>query len=143
MGHKKEDDLDGMADSTMAIDVAGTIAATQIVGGPGRVQPLPSGPKPWLELVIEGQAENDEIFVITKPLVLLGRVPNVADIVVQDDKASRHHAAIAHQDGHFVLYDMDSTNGTYVDDERITKVELEDGDVFRIGATRLMFKAPD
>ncbi len=143
MGDESEDDLDGMADSTQMIDISNLQVPPEIAGGPSHVDPLPSGPKPWLEKMEPGAEENEELYVITKPLVMLGRVANVADIVVEDNAASRHHAAIAHQDGQFMLYDMDSTNGTFIDDERITKVQLKDGDVFRIGETRLLFRLPD
>ncbi|MDF1562200.1 MAG: FHA domain-containing protein [Deltaproteobacteria bacterium] len=142
MGNDWDDDLGGMADSTRMIDISKIDGAPEMGGGPGRVDPLPTGARPWVEIIDDNPDENEEVFVITKPLMMLGRVPNVADIVVRDGKASRHHAAIAHQGGSFVLYDMDSTNGTYVAGERISQHTLSDGDVFSIGETQLLFKLP-
>ncbi len=46
-----------------------------------------------------------------------------------------------HEEGVFVLVDLDSTNGTYVNDSRISKEELIDNDRVRLGRTELKFKS--
>ncbi|MDF1702519.1 MAG: FHA domain-containing protein [Planctomycetota bacterium] len=69
---------------------------------------------------------------------VLGRDPGV-DFVLEDALASRRHARITAQGGAWFLEDLGSTNGTLVNDRRITRVQLADGDTVRIGGTALAF----
>lgn len=59
------------------------------------------------------------------------------DVVVRDPHASRHHLQIIqHDDGHFTLSDFGSTNGTYVNGQKISgEIYLNMNDVVRIGNT--------
>ena len=63
------------------------------------------------------------------------------DIVLTDPYLSSKHMAIRHEDGRFMLIDLDSTNGTFVNDRRATKTELIDNDKIRLGRTELKFKS--
>lgn len=65
--------------------------------------------------------------------ITLGRKPD-NDIVISDESASRLHAEIYYQEGQAVINDLDSTNGTYVNRERICKPHVfQSGDQVRIG----------
>lgn len=64
-----------------------------------------------------------------------------SEIVLTDAYMSARHAVIRHEDGTFVLVDLDSTNGTFVNDARISKEELIDNDRVRVGKTDLKFKS--
>ncbi|MBL8788641.1 MAG: FHA domain-containing protein [Deltaproteobacteria bacterium] len=63
------------------------------------------------------------------------------DIVLTDQYMSARHAVIRHEEGMFVIVDLDSTNGTYVNDQRCSKEELIDNDRVRLGRTELKFKS--
>ena len=63
------------------------------------------------------------------------------DVVLTDPYLSSKHMAIRHEDGVFTLIDLDSTNGSFVNDRRISKTELIDNDKVRIGRTELKFKS--
>jgi hypothetical protein len=64
-------------------------------------------------------------------------------IVLDDDYASARHAAIVWRDGQLVLSDLDSTNGTMVNDAPIAEpVQLKLGDLIRIGSHRLKVARP-
>ncbi len=63
------------------------------------------------------------------------------DIVVTDPYLSSKHMAIRHENGRFTLIDLDSTNGTFLNDRRCSKEELIDNDKIRIGRTELKFKS--
>lgn len=63
------------------------------------------------------------------------------DLVLTDAYLSSKHAAIRHENGRFTLIDLDSTNGTYLNDRRISKEELIDNDKIRLGRTELKFKS--
>ncbi len=61
-------------------------------------------------------------------------------VVLRDDKASREHARIERDGPHWVVRDLDSKNGTYVDGEQIDgTVKLTHGSIIRIGRTELLF----
>jgi len=72
----------------------------------------------------------------------VGRLPD-NDIVITDDKASRHHCVIEPMEGGFRVRDLGSSNGTKVNNEPAHVVQLDNGDVVRIGATELRFIDPD
>ena len=63
------------------------------------------------------------------------------DIVLTDAYMSGRHATIRHEDESFMLIDLDSTNGTYVNDKRIAKQEIFDNDTLRFGKVELRFKS--
>ncbi len=71
--------------------------------------------------------------------VLLGRVPT-ADVVLMDEGVSREHARIEHDGGRSWLIDLGSTNGTWLEGERVGRVALplRDGDRIRLGPTTLL-----
>ena len=63
------------------------------------------------------------------------------DIVLTDQYMSARHSVIRYENGTFVMVDLDSTNGTYVNDARCSKEELIDNDRLRLGRTDLKFKS--
>jgi pSer/pThr/pTyr-binding forkhead associated (FHA) protein len=70
---------------------------------------------------------------LTADPITLGRTPD-ADIVLNDEKASRRHCGIRFENGRHRLKDLKSKNGTYLNDERIEEAELRPGDRIRIGS---------
>jgi ABC-type multidrug transport system ATPase subunit len=64
--------------------------------------------------------------------VVIGRDPSCG-LVVDDPLVSRQHAEVSWADGGWVLRDLESTNGTYVDGEQIGVLPLTDGAVARLG----------
>ena len=63
------------------------------------------------------------------------------DIVLTDPYLSSKHSVIRHENGEFMFIDLDSTNGSYWNDEKISKTELIDNDKIRLGRTELKFKS--
>lgn len=61
------------------------------------------------------------------------------DVVIPDPAASRHHAQISAQGADYVLRDMGSSNGIYVNGVRVRECTLGDGDMLRIGNTEMRF----
>ena len=51
---------------------------------------------------------------------------------------SRRHARLSFRDGHWVLRDLDSTNGTRVNGQRVIRCRLEPGDRLRLGSAELL-----
>lgn len=77
---------------------------------------------------------------LTQTGVTIGRVPD-NDIRIDNPAVSSHHARIYWDNGHFVIEDAKSMNGTYVNDKRVTAQVLGDNDVVLIGKHTLIFKA--
>ncbi|MEZ4467944.1 MAG: FHA domain-containing protein [bacterium] len=63
------------------------------------------------------------------------------DIVITDEYLSSRHATIRYEDGRYEFIDADSTNGSYINEKRVTKEELIDNDTIRLGRTEFRFKA--
>ena len=72
--------------------------------------------------------------------VAIGRDEDCA-VFIDSVKVSRRHAEVIYTGGAYVLKDLGSTNGTWLRDQRVEKVILQDGDVFRVGAAQIIFKA--
>lgn len=63
------------------------------------------------------------------------------DIVVTDGYLSARHCTIRYESGNFVVIDLDSRNGTYVNQKKISKEDLIDNDTLRLGKTEFKFKS--
>ncbi len=63
-------------------------------------------------------------------------------IQLHDTEVSRHHAEIRRSGNEFVVSDLGSSNGTYVNSERIDRRELVSGDQLQIGRTVMLFTGP-
>lgn len=68
----------------------------------------------------------------------VGRDPG-SDIIVRDARVSRHHAEIVFERGFFVLRDLDSANGSFVNGKRIRNAPLTEGAEILLGDTRGKF----
>ena len=74
------------------------------------------------------------------PVTTIGSAPG-STVQLSGDGVSRKHAGIRKADGgSFELADLGSTNGVYVNGEKVAKRQLRLGDVIRIGTTEMVFK---
>ena len=62
------------------------------------------------------------------------------DIVLTDKKISRKHSTIRFEGGEFQIADLDSSNGCFVNDEKIQKHDLIDNDIVKLGDIEFEFK---
>ncbi|MGA1844628.1 MAG: FHA domain-containing protein [bacterium] len=76
--------------------------------------------------------------LITKSIMTIGRVEQ-NDIPIKNLAVSRQHARISQEKGDYVLEDLDSLNGTFVNDKKVSKYVLKDGDEILIGKHTLVF----
>lgn len=77
-------------------------------------------------------------YLLTSETTVLGR-GNESDIVVDDTGVSRRHIEIRRTPRGVVVTDLGSTNGTFVEGNRITAATLVDGNTVTMGRTRLLF----
>jgi hypothetical protein len=104
---------------------------------PGLV--MPAGKR--LSLAVLQGADAGQLFPIEKPLMVIGR--SEADVVLNDSEVSRRHAQIEIAGNAVLLRDLHSTNGTYVNEQRITSTPLEHQVEFRVGTTTMMLIVTD
>lgn len=67
------------------------------------------------------------------PVTRIGRDPAQADIVISELIVSKLHCTIFSQDERFFIKDNDSTNGIYVNHEKVIEQELKNGDTILLG----------
>ncbi|MBJ7330883.1 MAG: FHA domain-containing protein [Solirubrobacteraceae bacterium] len=63
------------------------------------------------------------------------------DVVLEHTSVSRRQATLRRRPDGFVLHDDRSTNGTFVNGERVTDAEIRDGDVLTFGGVAVVFRA--
>jgi hypothetical protein len=107
--------------------------APPVAAAPRRVNPAD---RPWLDV-------DGERYPLMGAITILGR-DDIADIILDDPGISRRHSELrVTTDGpRFVttIRDLGSTNGTFVNGERITSEHLQDGDRITVGRTSITFR---
>ncbi len=94
-------------------------------------------------LVIRSGALKGQRLPIRVPVVNIGRA-DYNDIPLPDESVSTTHAKIQRREGIWMVVDLDSTNGTYVDGERVTgDASLAPGALLRFGEVRAFFEPAD
>ncbi|MFC2023293.1 FHA domain-containing protein [Chloroflexota bacterium] len=99
----------------------------------------PPPPSESVELVaVEGPLASQR-FPIASQGLTIGRGPD-NDVVLADAfTVSRHHAVITLEQGEYVLYDRDSANGTWVNEQRVFRHTLAPGDRIQIWQSKFAF----
>lgn len=82
--------------------------------------------------------EGNQIFPLKSPVTNIGRREG-NDLVLADIRVSREHAQIRIIKNECVLFDLNSTGGTYVNGQRITRRSLQAGDVIVLAGTHMIF----
>ena len=89
-------------------------------------------------LVVKRGQNAGSRFTLTSPVTTAGRHPE-SDIFLDDVTVSRRHVEIAVAGDGFVVRDVGSLNGTYLNRERIDEAPLVNGDELQIGKFKLVF----
>jgi pSer/pThr/pTyr-binding forkhead associated (FHA) protein len=89
-------------------------------------------------LVVKRGPNVGSRFALDADVVRAGRHPE-SDIFLDDITVSRRHAEIVREGGHYVVRDVGSLNGTYLNRERVESAPLADGDELQIGTFKLVF----
>lgn len=91
-------------------------------------------------IVAQNGNHRGEDFRIYDGKNILGTAAD-CDIVITDPYLSAKHCTIRHENGNFQVTDLDSMNGTFVNQKRCTKSDLIDNDTIRLGRTEFKFKS--
>ena len=106
-------------------------------GGAGQAHPLRGGASPKAQLF---DTADQRAYALSSMRLLVGR-ESTNDIVVKDINASRTHAELRLEHGTtWVITDLGSTNGTYVNGRPVSSQALRDGDRITIGMTSFVFE---
>ena len=81
---------------------------------------------------------NKQIIPLTKKVTSMGRDFG-NDIVFHEDFLSRLHAEIVHEDNKYVLYDQESTSGTFVNGRKVDQCVLNSVDLISLANILVMF----
>jgi len=100
----------------------------------------PKQAPPWLEHYPPGQSSAIETPLAALP-VTIGR-SGETELPVDSTRVSREHAVIEQRGAHYFLRDLGSTNGTYVNGDKITEAELFDGDMLAVADVEFSFHRP-
>ncbi len=88
-------------------------------------------------VIVEGKVKGME-YAVTKTYTVIGR-SKTADITPRDTHISRRHAVIVYLDGSYLIQDLNSTNGTFMNGAQIKQADLKHGDKFSVGETTFQF----
>lgn len=89
-------------------------------------------------LFVSRGAKAGSRYALDEPVVTAGRHPD-STIFLDDVTVSRRHAELASEEGVYLVRDVGSLNGTYVNRERIDEAVLHDGDELQVGKFKLFF----
>lgn len=95
----------------------------------------PQRPLAQLVDVVSGESHS-----ITSAQVTIGRERSVSDIALRDPNVSRRHAQLTFTGSDWSIEDLNSTNGTLVNNRRITRCPLRNGDLLTFGLSTFEFR---
>lgn len=117
-----------------AAATAGTMAGTSIASNMANAR-AQAQPAAQLVDVVTG-----DVFEVRGSQSTIGRERALCDIALTDPNVSRRHAQLIYAAGAWSLEDLNSTNGTMVNNRRITRCPLRDGDILTLGLSTFEFR---
>ena len=116
---------------TAAVPPQVNLPRTEVIGG---------GQPPAAWLVASTGVRSGKEYGLQRGRNLIGRDGTQCDVVLDDTAISKLHAEVRFENGQFVLFDHASTNGTFVNNRRVQRQSLLDGDNVRLGNVGFVFK---
>ena len=145
-GHRNPPDSSFCSSCGSALDVKGDTTVTLTAVDPMQDAPgteddvvvsmaeLPAG---TAVLIVRGGPQAGDRFALSGDETRLGRHPD-SEIMLDDITVSRRHATVERTAEGYVVSDVGSLNGTYVNQERIERAVLHHGDELQVGKFRLV-----
>ena len=128
------DALAGMGGAAATGAAVGLGAAASIASNMASSR-APQRPLAQLVDVVSGESHS-----ITSAQVTIGRERSVSDIALRDPNVSRRHAQLTFTGSDWSIEDLNSTNGTLVNNRRITRCPLRNGDLLTFGLSTFEFR---
>ena len=82
-----------------------------------------------------------DVYQVNGPACIVGRERAVADVALRDPNVSRRHAQLTSTGNDWSIEDLNSTNGTLVNNRRITRCPLRNGDLLTFGLSTFEFRS--
>lgn len=130
------------APDAATVIIAPEMAAHAATAPTVQLDPVPEPVQPLACLTALSGQDQGRHFQLFDTDLLLGRHPTLADVLLTDPTVSARHARLRHEGEGFILYDLESTNGVFVNDQRIQEQSVQDGDEIKLGAVRLLIHIP-
>jgi len=102
--------------------------------------PAPSGASTGPRLIGTQGSYAMSIFELTSDITTLGREMDNTIPLPNDTTVSRHHARIAREAGGYVAYDAGSSNGIFVNGDKVEQRAIQPGDEIQVGTTKFRFE---
>lgn len=125
--------MGGAAATGGAIGAAASIAANM---ANARANQAPSQPLAQLIDVVTREALE-----VNAAHCIIGRERAAADVILRDPNVSRRHAELTFTGSDWSIEDLNSTNGTFVNNRRITRCPLRNGDLLTFGLSNFEFRS--
>jgi hypothetical protein len=109
---------------------------------PNQATPARSDTVLWTLRFISGKYQGGEFPLRPHREIIIGRSSDL-DMVLVEDMVSRKHAKIVTDETTVSIQDLGSTNGTFVNGEKVRKIELKDGDRILVGTSIIKLMALD
>lgn len=117
---------------------AATGAGIAAAGAAHMAPAKPAAPaRPLAQLV---DVVTGDTYELTSARATVGRERSAADVVLRDPNVSRRHAELTFTGSDWSIEDLNSTNGTMVNNRRITRCPLRNGDVLTFGLSTFEFR---
>jgi pSer/pThr/pTyr-binding forkhead associated (FHA) protein len=122
------------------VDVDRTTAAIDIgaFDPTSKVESLPSLDEGTAMLVVVRGPNAGARYLLDREETTVGRHPD-CEIFLHDVTVSRRHSEFRREGGEFLLRDLGSLNGTYVNGDRVEEKDLDSGDEVQIGRFKLLY----
>ena len=128
------------AASPVAVPKTVSRAAMGAMGAGAAAAAAPRASQPAAPLAQLLDVVTGELLDITKSRCVVGRERAAADLVLRDPNVSRRHAEFTYTGSDWSIEDLNSTNGTLVNNRRITRCPLRDGDLLTFGLSTFEFR---
>ena len=94
------------------------------------------------KLILKFNEATLQEIALTQPSITIGREPG-NDVVIDNLAVSRYHVKIFQDDGRYILEDLESGNGTFLNEQQVTKEILQDKDQILVGKHTLVFMSEE
>lgn len=81
---------------------------------------------------------SSKVYSFENPVIKIGRLED-NDLIIDDPRVSRNHAELRFHDGRYMIVDLGSTGGTFVNGVKVDRQILDKGDVITLSGIHLVF----
>ena len=131
-----------LADDSLGVDEIKVVPSQQALEQITTATVLELSPEKINQPLLPEQAcliiDGSQPIMLTSPIISIGRHSS-NDIVIQDPQVSRKHLQLRAEKSSYLLFDLSSTGGTFINNKPISSAKLKPGDVIKIGKTLLIY----